>query len=82
MRRLLYALAFLIVPFAAVGYGIWKAAVWLFNREDTLTEETMRRIRRDAERAARVKDLTEGKRPKRSAIGKAPSRAHSREWGS
>ena len=76
-RRLLILLALLLLPGAVVLYGIVAAVKWLFRSEaDLLSDETVRRIRRDSERAARMRELEDARvitRP--SVIDGPPSTA-------
>lgn len=78
------AILAVVIPGALVVAGMVAAWRYVFGRrDDVLTAETLRRVRRDAEMAARVRELDETPRGRRTVLdGPAPTRAHSRPWGS
>ena len=88
MRRALAAagtIAALVVllPGAALIVGLVAAWRYVFRREDTLTDETVRRIRSDAERSARLRETEEIPRGRRTVLdGPSHTSALSKPWGS
>lgn len=82
MRRSLAALAILLVPGALLLAGLVAAWRYVFHRDDVLTDATMRKIREDADRAARLRELDEIPRGRRRGVvdGPRPTSALSRPW--
>lgn len=82
MRRSLATLAILLVPGALLVAGVVAAWRYVFHREDVLTDATMRKIREDADMAARLRELDEIPRGRRTVIdGPRPATsALSRPW--
>lgn len=83
MRRSLAALAILLIPGALLVAGLLAAWRYVFHREDVLTDATMRKIRQDADMAARLRELDEIPRGRRTVIDgprASAMSAHSRPW--
>jgi hypothetical protein len=81
--RTLAALAIIFVPGALVVAGLVAAWRYVFHDEDVLTGATMRRIRAAADRAARLRELDEIPRGRRTALDgpRSTPSALSRPWG-
>jgi len=75
MRRALSFVLLLLVPGAALLAGLVALYRYCFQTDDRLTEETVLRIRSDAERDSRLAELVpRGRRPVRREVPDMVSR--------